>query len=103
MASLAAGAIDLAEERRNLDAALDVLPYVDVDELAIHLVQLPGKYLERLRRLETGHDIDDGRKHSRGFASARLSRRRRSLEHTAQAGSLSGQNGHGLAVTADAA
>src|SRR5205085_2654759 len=43
----AAGAIDLAQQRGNLDAALNVLPHVNVNEITADLVESAGQDLER--------------------------------------------------------
>ena len=101
--ALAAGAIDLAQQRRDLDAAADVLPHVDVDQLAVDLVELAGQDLERLGRLEAGDDVDDRAQHAGRLAGAGLARRRGRLEDAAQARRLARQNRHRLAVAADRA
>jgi hypothetical protein len=68
----AAGAIDFAQERRDLDAAADVFPHIDVDQFAINNVKMAGQNLEALGDLQIGDDADDGREHACG---GRLQRR----------------------------
>src|SRR5262249_52652086 len=43
----AARAIDRAEQGRDLDAPLDVLPHIDVDEVAVHPVAAVNEDFER--------------------------------------------------------
>src|SRR5205823_4926833 len=102
-AALAARTIDLAPERRNLDPALKVLPDIEIDQFAVDLVEPAGEDLDRLRRLEAGDDVDDGRQDAGGFASAAFARRRGRLEDAAQARRLTRQDRHRLAVAANAA
>src|SRR5260370_27751769 len=60
-AALAAGTIDLAQERSDLDAALDIVPDIEIDELAVDLVEPAGQNLERLSGLDARHDGPDRR------------------------------------------
>src|SRR5205823_3491044 len=80
-----------------------VLPDVDVDQLAVDLVELPGEDLQALGDLEAGDDVDDRRQDAGRLARPRLARRRGRLEDAAQARRLAGQDRHGLAVAADGA
>src|SRR5436190_17597597 len=59
-AVFAARTINLAQQRGDLDAALDVVPNIHVDQVSANLLLVPGEDLERLGRLEAGDDIDDG-------------------------------------------
>src|SRR5579875_1294407 len=100
---LATGTIDLAQKRGNLDAALYVVPDVEIQQFAVDLVAAASQDLERLGRLQAGDDVDHGAEDAGRLAGARLTRRRGRLEDAAQARRLAGQDGHGLAVAADTA
>src|SRR5260370_30839673 len=99
----AARAVDLAQERRDLDAARDILPDVDVDQIAIDAVELPRQALERLGRLEAGDNADERPKNPGTLAGAGLARRRGRLEDAAKAGRLPWKDRHRLAMAADLA
>src|SRR6516162_6965276 len=102
-APAAAGTVHLAQKRGDLDPAGDILPDVDVDQVAVNLVELAGEDLERFGRLEAGDDADDRPEHAGRLAGAGLARRGGRLEDAAQARRLAGQDRHRLAMTADRA
>src|SRR5438067_9249162 len=99
----AAGAVDLAQERGDPDALLHVVPDVEIEQVAIDLVEAAGEDLDRLGRLQAGDDVNNRPEHADGFAGAGLARCRGRLEDAAQARRLSRQDRHRLTVTAEAA
>src|SRR5271155_5098286 len=82
--ALAARAIDFAQQRRDLDAAADVFPHVDVDQLTVDRFELARQDLQALRDLEAGDDADDRGQDAGRLAGARFPWGRSRLEDAAQ-------------------
>src|SRR5262245_25856773 len=74
--ALATWTVGRFEEFGDLQSPERVLPHVHYQQFAIDRLAVAGENLERLGRLETGNDIDNGSQDSRGLACRRHSWRR---------------------------
>src|SRR5262249_38687371 len=81
---LTAWTIDLAEQRRDLDSLRQVLPDIDINQLAVDLVLVSGEDLDRLGGLVAGDDLHNRSEHARGLAGACLAGSGSGLEDAAQ-------------------